>query len=79
LIVALRCAVCGRGFSVEIYDLLLTLKDLQRRQAAPGGLFALTCSECGAKGRSWKDGVLVRLGDPLRPLFGPATEKEGGE
>jgi hypothetical protein len=71
----MRCAVCGRGFSCEVYDQLILLKDLQRRPTPPGAMFALTCSECGSGGKSAKDGVLVRLDNALKPLFG-AVEKE---
>jgi hypothetical protein len=78
LIVAMRCAVCGKGFSAEVFDLQHMLTNLRRRPTPPGALFALTCSECGSGGKSWKDGVLVRLEDAMRPLFGPVDWEEEG-
>jgi hypothetical protein len=73
----MRCAKCGRGFSAEVLDQIILLKELRRRPTPPGAMFALTCSECGSGGKAWKDGVLVRLEDALRPMFGPVEwEKE---
>jgi hypothetical protein len=77
LVVALRCAACGKGFSVPARTLNRALIAAVERPMPPARFVALTCSDCGSGGKSEHDGCLVPLGRADLPALGPVTWEEG--
>jgi hypothetical protein len=61
LCVALRCAACGKPFSVPARLLRADLTRLMKAPRPAAALFALLCADCGSGGKSEHDGCVVRI------------------
>jgi hypothetical protein len=61
LVVAMRCAACGKPFSVPARHLRAQLTRLMKAPRPSAALFALLCSDCGSGGKSEHDGCVVRI------------------